>query len=159
MRALTCGLVALVLSCGRSHLSEPGAAQSSAPFARECRLVEPGCGSHPVPAPGCYADCQTSADCGGTERCFERDVAACNRPGDVCEACGSAARLCLPRSPCVSMSPGCGAEPLATEGCYAACEVDADCAIDERCASRSVNPCAGQQCNACDAQTRVCVPR
>ncbi len=84
-------------------------------------------------------------------------VLACGGAGE-CEA--ESPEDCVRDDACAWREPGCAAAELTIEeGCYpiAPCLADS-CEEGLVCASKSYNPCADGTCDACGAQTNVCVP-
>ena len=63
-----------------------------------CTDYEPGCGSNPIPAAGCYDTCTTDVDCPSGKQCEQRSINPCPpnaNGGAVCLACGMDVGVCL----------------------------------------------------------------
>ncbi len=166
--ALACVLAA----CSGSLTDEAAVAETgsdltlgSQPGAQACTNFEPGCGSDPIPAAGCYVECTSDADC-GNGRCEKRNINPCPADpngGAVCTACGMDVTVCLPTTHpgCTDLFPGCGPDPLPAAACYSLCETRFDCQRGEICEDRSAHPCPPDAngvvtCRACDMRVKIC---
>ncbi len=167
---LAAALSSLLAACSGSGLAddlttaEGGGDLTSAtrPGAQSCTNFEPGCGSDPIPAAGCYFECKSDSDC-GNGRCEKRNINPCPADpngGATCTACGMDVAVCVPAD-CTDLHPGCGPNPLPAVACYRLCETRFDCHRGEICEERSAHPCPPEPggvatCRACDMAVKVC---
>ena len=82
---------------------------------------------------------------------------------DPVPACGNCAQntdaaICSIDPSCQWLEPGCGGPPLPQAGCFPADGCDSGCTPGETCTTVVVNPCWNSLCDACGAETDVCLP-
>lgn len=145
-----------------------------------CLWLTPGCAEPPDEfAPSCHppVGCD-EADyvCPDATACVSITYDPClpSENGEQCNACGSELHACLPAPPecdgldaeacdaagCRYLTPGCEEPALADAGCHDPqdCETDADCDDGLTCTDAVYDPCAGENCEACAATARICLP-
>jgi hypothetical protein len=87
----TCDCAPSPLGCGENLDPTTCADRDS------CRWLEPGCGTPPLPAAGCYEQasigCTSDGDCTEGRTCLERVIDPCAQ--STCNACGQTISLCL----------------------------------------------------------------
>lgn len=143
-----------------------------------CLWIVPGCDEAPdafVPAchppVGCDGDAFDCPD-GLICRSVTYDPCLPQENGSQCGACGAELQACVfpdctlldeagcEAAGCRYLVPGCTDPALPEAGCFPAddCQTDADCGAGLTCQDAVYDPCAGEDCDACGASARICLP-
>jgi hypothetical protein len=155
-------------TCGADHLWHTLSASPN-----DC--CAPGSGVCPTAPPqeGAFCDacngatnCNYPGTCGGVyascapEGVWHLAIGDCPPPPplDYCMNYGSQTG-CETDPGCRWLTPGCNPTGLTLTGCFSAVEcTGASCGPGSGCQQVSYNPCFGKNCDACGADTLVCIP-
>jgi hypothetical protein len=131
----------------------------------ECPDTLPSAGE-PCPSEGMQCEYEVEVDCGTgtstvTVECAEAQWSYVSTPRCQPPLCRDLDQDSCADYGCRWLEPGCGEAPLGEAGCFDATDcVEGSCIMsDEQCMSVSIDPCAGQDCDACSQEVALCVPQ
>jgi hypothetical protein len=163
--AYTAGPCDVELSCKAANDVWKSSTTSCMPAAADCWSAQEGdvcavvgdaCGEGDGPCGEGF-----SSTCGEDHHWHIASIGGDDCPPPVSDYCISngTQATCETDPACRWLTPGCGDFPLAAPGCFTTTDCNAaGCEPGTMCTQVSFNPCFGQNCDACGAETALCFP-